>query len=125
MFTTRAHVNGYVRCLPGTSGVLDRYIQARCGICARVELSNVGTYDPKYLGRFAFVSKPIRMEVLVKAGTTDEQKDELEDKLMSCMPGIRRILGSIYVVGRRRMIRSKYQSQVSRGEDEAGPPPTQ
>ena len=83
------------------SGVLDRYIQAQCGIGALVELANNRTYDPK-AKRHRYIeskSKPIRIEVLVEAGTTDEQKDELEDNLTICMPGIRRILGSIYVVG--------------------------
>ncbi len=85
----------------------------------------MGTYDPKAKRPRYIVSKPIRMEVLVKAGATDEQKDELEDKLMSCMPGIRSILGSIYVVGAEEDDKIEISIPSEPGEDEAGPPPTQ
>jgi hypothetical protein len=106
------------------SGVLDRYIQARCGICARVELWNNGTYHPNAKRPRHIVSKPIRMEVLVKAGTTDEQKNELEEKLMSCMPGIRSILGSIYVVGPEEDDKIEISIPSEQGE-ETGSHPTQ
>lgn len=83
-------------------GLLSRYIEEQCGICALVSVTK--TRKRARDGSSAStLHVPIRIEGLQvvenESEMTDEQAEELEGRFALCLPGIRRILGRIYEVG--------------------------
>jgi len=88
------------------SGVLNRYIEGHCGLRALVRISKGQDMNALKRKRTPAGSEldPIRIQGLfADDGMTDEQadglRDKLDDELSACLPGIRRILSRIYMMG--------------------------
>jgi hypothetical protein len=100
--TDRAFAEGadsfiWKRCV---SGVLNRYIEEQCGLRALVRVSiSKGRSRKRALDGSNFPIIPIMIQVFVDDETTDEQIEELHEKIDYCLPGIRSILSRIYAVG--------------------------